>query len=449
MRFVIHLKPVQPKNIVHGLVEHLKIVKFLRQKKLLTELLPHKRMITFQSDNPGIITHVKKQFGDQIECILSDKHGAGQYRRPTSHVTALKNLKPSAQPLTPLQVANAYNFPKPGTTLNTKVVAIIELGGGFNPTNIINYCKAMGVLSPRLYWHSVSGGTNTPDGPDGDDGEVSLDIDIVAAVAPGVKILVVMAPNTTNGFIDAIAGMSTYFLKPDAVSVSWGSPEFDWDDGARQAMDNAIQACMNQGINVFVAAGDDGSTDGTDANTVDYPSSSPYSIACGGTKLILNADGTRHSEVVWNELKSGEGATGGGVSDAYKGRSVPDIAGNADPNSGYIVDIDGTQMSIGGTSAVAPLMAGLNVLLASNLTKPIGNLLTVVVQNPTICFDVVSGNNGGFKASVGRDSCTGLGVPDGTKLLSVLQKNEPSVLHKIGKILKVSVADVLRNIKLK
>lgn len=233
-------------------------------------------MIKFQSSNPGIITHIKKQFGEHIVGIFSDNHGKGQYKRPSKH---LGLLGPSASPLTPMQVAKAYNFPKPGPTIKDKVVAIIELGGAFNPKDVLNYCKQENIPYPRLYYHSVDGAKEVSDGPDGADGEVSLDIDVVAAAAPGVTILVVFAPNTTNGFIDAVTGISTYPLKPDAVSISWGSPEADWDSAAMEALTNAIQSCVSKGINVFVAAGDDGSSDGSIGNNVDFPGSSPYSIS--------------------------------------------------------------------------------------------------------------------------------------------------------------------------
>ena len=421
MKYSIHLKPVSDSDL--GL--HLDIVKYLRAKKLTAALFHEHRVIRFETSNPGIISHLKRLFGNHILCILSDKHGEGLYKRPTHHVTR-GLFGPSASPLTPGQVAKAYNFPKPTTYIKNRVVAILELGGGFDPTNVLNYCKSMGVAYPRMWQHNFSTGANVSDGADGADGEVSLDIDVVAAVAPGVQILIVFAPNTTNGFIDAISNIATYFKKPDALSISWGQAEDQWDTGAQEAMNNAIQSCVTAGINVFVAVGDNGSSDGEVGNHVDFPASSPYVIACGGTKLILNSDGSRKSEVVWNEWLSNEGATGGGIS--ISGRKVPDIAGNADPQSGYIVNVDGQQSVIGGTSAVAPLMAGLNALLNSNLDKPVSNLRDVMYANPGVFFDVTSGNNGAYAASVGYDCCTGLGVPDGARLLNILK---PSLTAKI------------------
>jgi kumamolisin len=441
MRYSIHLKPVSDS----GLGFHLDIVKYLRNKKLTAAFFHEHRVIRFEASNPGIITHLKKLFGSHILCILSDSHGKGLYKRPSQHVTSLVKISdkltkerglfgPGATPLTPGQVAKAYNFPKPTADIKNRVVAILELGGGFDASNVLNYCKSMSVAYPRMWQHNFSTGANVSDGADGADGEVSLDIDVVAAVAPGVQILIVFAPNTTNGFIDAISNIATYFKKPDALSISWGQAEDQWDSGAQEAMNNAIKSCVDAGINVFVAAGDNGSSDGETGKHVDFPASSPFSIACGGTKLILNQDGTRKSEVVWNEWLTNEGATGGGIS--VSGRKVPDIAGNADPSSGYIVNVDGQQSVIGGTSAVAPLMAGLNVLLNSNLSSPVTNLKDVLYANPSVFFDVTSGNNGAYSASVGYDCCTGLGVPDGQRLLAVLK---PSLTSKIVKFCKARI----------
>lgn len=439
MKYQIHIRSAFAPHAVGSLIKSLDVLHYLRGKNVKAELFSNKPVIKCELDNPGLITHIKKQFGDDIIGIFSDRHGAGQYKRPDHGLTP-RLFGPSAQPLTPPQVAKAYNFPKPGPTIKERVVAILELGGGYDTTKVYEYCKQLGVASPRLYGHNVETGSNTPGGGGGSDGEVCLDVDVVAAVAPGIKILVIFAPNTTNGFIDAVYGCSDYFLRLDSLAISWGMPEGNWDPAAIEAMNNAIKACVNKGINVFVAAGDDGSSDGGEGNNVDFPASSPYSIACGGTKLILNKDGSRHSEVVWNEMLLGEGATGGGVSTANANRSVPDIAGNADPNSGYIVSVNGEEQAIGGTSAVAPLMAALNALVNSNLDKPAANLRDTFYANTGIFFDVTSGNNGAFKAKVGYDCCTGLGVPDGTKLLNVLK---PSMLNRLVGFLKKPIRDFL------
>src|SRR5262249_44687123 len=153
--------------------------------------------------------------------------------------------------------------------------------------------------------------------------------------------------------------------------------------------DQVLEDAAALGITVFAAAGDHGAGDAAGDGGVhaDFPASSPHMVACGGTTLV-GADGETVSEVVWND---GDGwATGGGISDAFPvpvwqtavmpetlqsgkpGRGVPDVAGNADITSGFIVLVDGRYAPTGGTSAVAPLYAGLTALLNQALGQPVG-----------------------------------------------------------------------------
>jgi len=196
------------------------------------------------------------------------------------------------------------------------------------------------------------------------------------------------------------------------------------------------------GVTVLVAAGDDGSSDGsTDGTpTVDFPAASPFVVACGGTKLAISGSAIG-SEQVWNELSANEGATGGGVSEVFAlptyqssakvpkapngfvGRGVPDVAGNADPESGYNVVVDGQQTVIGGTSAVAPLWAGLLALINQSLGTNVGfvNAQLYAAKAEATFHDITSGNNGTYSAGKGWDACTGLGTPDGNALLAALK----------------------------
>jgi len=171
---------------------------------------------------------------------------------------------------------------------------------------------------------------------------------------------------------------------------------------------------------------------------VDFPAASPFVIACGGTKLTLSG-GTIGSEQAWNELSANEGATGGGVSEAFAipsyqqnakvpkapngfaGRGVPDVAGNADPQSGYSVFVDGKTAVIGGTSAVAPLWAGLLALINQSLEANVGFVNAQLYSAASAFHDITSGNNGKYSAGPGWDACTGLGSPDGTALLAALR----------------------------
>jgi kumamolisin len=205
------------------------------------------------------------------------------------------------------------------------------------------------------------------------------------------------------------------------------------------ALDAACQSAAALGISITVAAGDNGSTDGATGNNVDFPASSPHVLACGGTKLIGNGSSIT-SEVVWNELASGEGATGGGVSNVFAlpsfqananvpapagstgGRGVPDVCGDADPETGYQVRVDGQSLVIGGTSAVAPLWAGLIALNNQQNGKSAGFIQPQIYapKAASAFHDIVSGNNGAFSAGPGWDACTGLGSPIGSNLIAVL-----------------------------
>ncbi len=338
------------------------------------------------------------------------------------------------------QLAQIYNFPA-NLTGAGQTIAIIELGGGYTPSDLTTYFGNLGIPTPSVTAVSVDNGANTP-GSDAD-GEVELDIEVAGAIAPGAQIAVYFAPNTDQGFQDAIAqAVHDTARKPSIVSISWGGPEDSWTQQARDAMNAAIQDAGALGVTVTVAAGDDGSTDGVNdgSDHVDFPASSPFSLACGGTTLQAS-NGQITSETVWNELANQEGATGGGVSDifplpAYQqnanvppqvnnkfvGRGVPDVAGDADPVTGYQVLVDGQNTIIGGTSAVAPLWAGLIALLNQQLGQPVGFLNTVLYQIGESAFnDVTQGNNGDYSAGPGWDPCTGLGSPNGTALLQALQ----------------------------
>jgi kumamolisin len=211
------------------------------------------------------------------------------------------------------------------------------------------------------------------------------------------------------------------------------------------ALDAACQSAAALGVTITVASGDDGSTDGGKGNNCDFPASSPHVLGCGGTKLI-GSGSTITSEVVWNELAANEGAGGGGVSTVFAlpswqatakvpkpsgktgGRGVPDVAGDADPVTGYVVRVDGQSMVIGGTSAVAPLMAGLIAVNNAQNKKSAGfiNPQIYAAAAKTAFNDITQGNNGAFSAGPGWDACTGVGSPIGTKLIALLGKSGPS-----------------------
>jgi kumamolisin len=364
-----------------------------------------------------------------------------QLHRLDANAAAKKSYKPDA-------LGKIYNFPA-GTDGSGQTLAIIELGGGFNQSDLDTYFTGLGIAKPSVTAVGVDGGANTPaNDPNSADGEVLLDIEVAGALAPKATQLVYFAPNTDRGFVDAVTTAVHATPTPAVVSISWGGSEDSWTAQARTAFDQALADAGALGVTVTVASGDNGSPDGqTDGQQhTDFPSSSPHVLACGGTNLDADAaSGKVTAETVWN-AGTGKGSTGGGVSDVFDlpsyqatagvpnrvggtkpGRGVPDVAAVADPASGYEVYVDGQALVFGGTSAVAPLWAALVCRLVQALGKPLGLAQTrlyagVAAGKVQPGFrDVTVGDNGAYKAATGWDPCTGLGVPDGEALLTALR----------------------------
>ncbi|MDE1181111.1 S53 family peptidase [Paraburkholderia sp.] len=341
---------------------------------------------------------------------------------------------------TPLQLASLYDFPAGDGA--GQCVGIIELGGGYSTSDLNAYFSGLGVKSPTVKSVGVDQGGNHPSGdPNGPDGEVTLDIEIVGALVPSATIAVYFSPNSDSGFIDAVSrAVHDTTNKPSVVSISWGGPETGWTQQSRDAFNSVLQAAVTMGVTVCVASGDSGSSDGAPSgDSVDFPASSPYVLACGGTNLTASGQSITH-EVVWNDGAQG-GAGGGGVSAAFPvpvwqkgltstassggkkpltGRGVPDVAGDASPMTGYEVLIGGSTTVVGGTSAVAPLWAALIARINATNGQPVGFVNPKLYKTPGVCHDITQGNNGSFAASAGWDACTGLGSPDGQKVAAAL-----------------------------
>ncbi|MDQ6948408.1 MAG: S53 family peptidase, partial [Actinomycetota bacterium] len=362
-----------------------------------------------------------------------------------NRIAARAQIRPAASPAvqyTPTQVAKAYNFPTSVTGAG-ECVAILEFGGGYRMADITAYFNQLGLPTPSVQAVSVDGGVNSPSTPNTADSEVMLDIDVVGGVAPGAKIVVYFAPNSEQGFVDAItAAAHDTINKPSVISISWGGAESNWTQQAIQQVEQAFIAATAMGVTACTACGDNGSADrvADGKQHTDFPASAPHALGCGGTSL--QATGSQiTSETVWNNGPTG-GATGGGISDVWpvpayqpsailppsandgqKRRGVPDVAGNADPNTGWTVRVDGQMIVVGGTSAVAPMWAGLIALFNQALGRPLG-FLHPSLYSPAAAatfFDITQGNNGAYQAGTGWDACTGLGSPNGVALLAALQ----------------------------
>lgn len=346
----------------------------------------------------------------------------------------------------PNQVGSLYEFPT-SVTGKGQCVALIELGGGFNDSDTRTAFKAMGLPAPAVVAVPVDGGANKPTPDDGADGEVALDIQVAGGVAPGARIAVFFAPNTDAGFVDAItSAVHDTVNAPSVVSISWGSAESNWTEQAIQSMNSALQDAATLNVSVFAASGDSLATDGlTDGKAhVDFPASSPWAIGCGGTSITVSG-GAISEEAVWNDGNSGGG---GGISDLFAlpafqqgttlppsvndgktgRRGVPDVAGDAAPGSGYRLVVSGATEVVGGTSAVAPLWAGLTALINQGAAKPIGFFLPFLYAHPDLVRQITQGDNIpsgaslGYEAGPGWNACTGLGVPRGQALFEAMAR---------------------------
>jgi kumamolisin len=366
----------------------------------------------------------------------------------------------------PPEVAQLYSYPTStsGAGQNVAIFAFNGTGpdprGGYSLGALKNYFeKVLNGKTPSITDVVVQGPGNDP-GPDsqqsgqqGDStGEVMLDMCVVGSVAPGAKIFMYFTEFTSQGWVDALHEAITDNNNISVISISYGNPEKDrnsaWTKMGVKVVNTALQAAAAKGITVCCASGDDGSTDqGSDSLAhVDFPASSPYVLGVGGTRLVSSGGSspTISSESVWNDIVQGEGAGGGGVSAVFSkpsyqnranvpvsvnpphkiGRGVPDVAAVGDPETGVVImRIEGTQLEqIGGTSASAPLWASLVARLNEGLKARCGYLNPVLYTKAAkgVLNDITDGNNGAYAAGTGWDACTGLGTPQGQKLLKAL-----------------------------
>jgi kumamolisin len=348
------------------------------------------------------------------------------FKKPSHLPSALRARATGSGPWSVPDLCAAYQWPT--GLAGGGVIAIVELGGGWTRNDMTSYFASINQPLPQIDDVSVDGTQNTP-GQDAD-GEVALDIQVAAAayyVATGkpATIRVYWATDI------AIAVRAAIKDGCDVCSISWGTDEANWGKAAADDMDAAATEATAAGMVVFAASGDNDSSDGgPNAANVDLPAGCPHIIGCGGTNK------TRSAEVVWNDAPgnaSGDG-TGGGYSTLFPpqpwqlgapqgaGRMVPDVAANADPNTGYEIYYQGGPQVVGGTSAVAPLYAGLFAAFGRKL-----GFISDKLWSNVACFsDVTVGDNGMYHAAIGPDPCTGLGVPIGKKLDGIFASAIPA-----------------------
>jgi kumamolisin len=406
--------------------------------------------------------HIPVALKDIVQGVfgLDNRQVARRRRHPVrdNNLARLASV-PSAW-YVPSELASHYNFPAGDGSGQT--VGLLEFGGGFFLQDLQKFCTLAKIPAPPKVIAISTDGTPT-DSVDGAEGEVMLDIEVVAGICPKANIAVYFAQWGEQGWITALdAAVHDQTNNPTVLSVSWGNAEDTdiWTDQAMEQINQSLQDAAMIGMTVCVAAGDDGSSDavGDGHAHVDFPSSSPFALAVGGT--TIPAKGVTQPDVAWKEgdgLRADNGgSTGGGVSakfplpawqgsvavksvnpGAKPGRIIPDLAANADWNaSPYLLVVDGKAQPNGGTSAASPLVASLLTLI--NASRPaanrVGYLTPILYQSSgnngtTIgaasCTDVQSGENatdkiGGYTAGPGYDAVSGWGTPNGKKLASAI-----------------------------
>jgi len=372
------------------------------------------------------------------------------------------------------QMAEAYGFAATRSAAGQSI-ALIELGGGYHEEDLRKFCASIGVTTPTVRCVAVDGAQNTPapaeqiklflDFVEGkrkiseipeevlcaaqSTVEVTMDIELVAGLAPSAEIVVYMAPGTEQGILDALSqAIADPEHLPSAISISWGEPETGVSGAYLSSIDEVLREAAMLGVTVCASSGDEGamngSTDGTP--TVNFPASSPHTLSCGGS-TVHEAGSESLREAAWNcTLHGMHGATGGGVSRNFAapqwqlglgvplspmgsaGRGVPDVAGPADPHRGCAILVGGEWCSSAGTSAVAPLWAALVACMNAALGARCGYITPLLYQLSTLAArplrEIKEGNNGYYDAGRGWNACTGLGSPHVEQLIAALRNGK-------------------------
>lgn len=407
---------------------------------------------------------VPSELADVVQAVI------GFDTRPQVRRQCVPQLEPgeagslSSLSHSPAQVARLYGFPSEVTGRGQNIV-FLEFGGGYARRDIRTYFRDLKIPPPAVNWVSVGKAENLPSGNlHGDDLQVTQDIQLAGSIAHSARVTVCFAPNTVRGFLRAFNAMVHHpYERPAVIAIGWNAPEASWNPQALDVLNDCFKAAAALGVTVCCASGNGGSGDQTDrpAAQVDFPASSPYVLACGGTRLQVT-DGVLH-ETVWNG-GPGRGASGGGFSDHFRrpawqekvkfpgvvnpksreGRGLPDVAANADPEVGYRARVRGVDLVVGGTGAVVSFWAGLTALINEQIGQPVGFLNPLLysrVEREGALRDIAEGHNdvrglvGAYSAVQGWDPCTGLGSPNGVGLVKGL-------LGKAAQVRKVNTGPI-------
>ncbi|HUO72044.1 MAG TPA: S53 family peptidase [Solirubrobacteraceae bacterium] len=393
----------------------------------------------------------------------------------SDHPLASEDIPSSG--LTPTLIANAYDIAplwNAGIRGQGETLAIATASGAVNPADLQAFAAHTGARLPQIDVKQVDGGSHY-DPARGSDTEVDLDLQVSLGILPEGHIIDYQGPDGSAGGANQSFGHSLADIYNQieqdglahVVTTSYGLCESVLhlqSPGDQQLIDNSLKALDASNVTVFESTGDSGAfaclqalqiqpasklPPAFEGLSVQTPSSTPYAVAVGGTRVELRSDGSYLTESAWANPLARDGG-GGGVSDVEprptwqqgpgvsqpalnpKGlRQTPDVAGPADPNSGFLVCVTDPGASHptcgggnGGTSAAAPFWAASMVLveqyaaahgagaLAHCFAGPILYDLAAARQPVPAFHQVTLGNNGYYPATPGWNFATGLGSPD-------------------------------------
>ncbi|WP_420575084.1 S53 family peptidase [Kordia sp.] len=337
-----------------------------------------------------------------------------------------------------LELAEAYNFPEGDGEGQT--IGIIELGGKFKQTDLETYFSSYDMPIPEI--QIIDEPTTTPIN---DNVEVTADIQVAGMLAPKAKFVIYYGTSILSAMKTALADTKN---KLTVISISWAGSELGYSQQEIIELNSVFHEACLKGITVVGASGDNGALNNKPYANVNVPVNSSYVLACGGTQTYITDDKIA-SEVVWNEsTQQAQIGSGGGFSQriseqqyqAYSsqkyiekfpqfepyyragGRGIPDIAANAADVSGYAIFFEGHWAKIGGTSLATPLWAALIARMNQNLGYRLGfiNPYLYKLIGSSAFHQILEGNNNLYVAAEGWNPCTGLGTPNGQKLMEAI-----------------------------
>ena len=359
-----------------------------------------------------------------IVAIVRGVFGLHQWPRSQK----LSALSRNATPLLARDVVARYMFPDADGSGQT--IGVLQLNGTFNPADFAQCMAAQNVSPAQPIVERVDDAVLQHETATLKDLEAALDVQIIASLAPGARIVVYEAPNDERGFLDAVRrALFDDDNTPSILSISYGWPEYLWTPVALDILDELFAAAALLGVSIFCAAGDNGAeVDASGKPHVLAPASSEFAVACGAT--VIGSDG---SEAAWEKGGGGFSERFGiptwqtavrssaASSHAMAGRGVPDVAAQQSP--GYYVVMDGTELAMGGTSSVAPMWAALAARINQRVGTPIGFIAPLLYGRPnaSLFTAITRGDNGRYHAGPGWNPCTGLGTPIGAAIETALR----------------------------